>query len=72
MTTNGITELEPQYSLTALDRCDMCGAQAYVQVTMASGELLFCAHHAAEYREKLEPQALAWLDETSRLDAERA
>jgi len=53
--------------LTAFDRCDSCGAQAYVRVTLASGELLFCAHHAAEFREKLEPQAVAWHDETSRL-----
>jgi hypothetical protein len=54
-------------SLTALDRCDSCGAQAYVRVTLASGELLFCAHHAAEFKDKLQPQALAWHDETARL-----
>jgi len=36
--------------LTATDRCDRCGAQAYVRATMASGaELLFCAHHGREY-----------------------
>lgn len=32
--------------LTALDRCDRCGAQAYARYRLASGsELLFCAHH---------------------------
>lgn len=31
--------------LTALDRCDQCGAQAYVMVKGISGELSFCAHH---------------------------
>jgi hypothetical protein len=37
-------------SLTAADRCDRCGAQAFVRVTMTSGaELLFCAHHGREY-----------------------
>ncbi len=56
--------------LTALDRCDSCGAQAYVRVTLAAGELLFCAHHAAEVREKLQPQAVEWHDETDRLVAE--
>jgi len=27
------------------DRCDSCGAQALVLVTMRSGDLLFCGHH---------------------------
>jgi hypothetical protein len=53
--------------LTALDRCDYCGAQAYVKATLASGELLFCAHHAAEFKEKVQPIALDWHDESSRL-----
>ena len=42
--TDTIDELELP-SLTALDRCDSCGAQAYVRVTLASGDLLFGAHH---------------------------
>lgn len=41
-------------TFTALDRCDGCGAQAYVRVELANGaELLFCAHHAREHHEKL-------------------
>lgn len=31
--------------LTAHDRCDSCGAQAYVKVSGVSGELMFCSHH---------------------------
>jgi len=31
--------------LNAFDRCDRCGAQAYVMVKGATGELLFCGHH---------------------------
>jgi len=58
--------------LTALDRCDSCGAQAYVRVTLATGELLFCAHHAARFKEKLSGSALAWHDESSRLQDELA
>jgi hypothetical protein len=53
--------------LSALDRCDYCGAQAYVKATLANGELLFCAHHATEFKEKLQPVALEWHDESSRL-----
>jgi len=54
-------------TLSALDRCDLCGAQAYVRVTLATGELPFCGHHGAKFKEKLEPTALRWEDQTSRL-----
>jgi hypothetical protein len=53
--------------LTALDRCDYCGAQAYVKATLATGELLFCNHHAKEFEAKLRPAALEWHDESARL-----
>ena len=37
-------------TLTAVDRCDRCSAQAYVRATLhAGGELLFCAHHGRSY-----------------------
>ena len=40
------TMIEHQ-ALTTADRCDRCGAQAYVRITLRNGgELLFCAHHA--------------------------
>lgn len=55
--------------LTTLDRCDACGAQAYVRVHLAFGELLFCAHHASKHGAKLRPAALNWHDETDRLHA---
>lgn len=65
---NTVDELErPAQLLTALDRCDYCGAQAYVKATLASGELLFCNHHAQEFKAKLQPTALEWHDESSRL-----
>ena len=34
-----------EFVLSALDRCDACGSQAYVQATGVAGSLLFCAHH---------------------------
>lgn len=52
--------------LTAADRCDRCGAQAYMRVTlMSGGELLFCAHHARVHQDKLKQVALRIQDETS-------
>ena len=56
--------------LTAADRCDRCGAQAYVRVVLPSGELLFCAHHAREHAEKFAAVATQVQDETDRLRAE--
>ena len=34
-----------EWVLTANDRCDSCDAQAYVQVTGVTGDLVFCNHH---------------------------
>lgn len=40
--------------LLAVDRCDRCGAQAKVRVTLSSGgELLFCGHHARDHEDKI-------------------
>ena len=47
------TTLTPT-AFTAADRCDRCGAQAYVRATLpGGGELLFCAHHGKQYADKL-------------------
>jgi hypothetical protein len=55
-------------ALTAADRCDRCGAQAYLRVELASGlELLFCAHHAREHEDKLREIAVTLTDETHKL-----
>lgn len=54
--------------LTAADRCDRCGAQAYIRVTMPSGgELLFCAHHGRAHEAKLREISLTYQDDTARL-----
>jgi len=58
-------------NLTAADRCDRCGARAYVLVRLISGgELLFCAHHGREHLPKLQDLAKNIQDETSRLTPE--
>ncbi|MGH3341896.1 MAG: DUF7455 domain-containing protein [Carbonactinosporaceae bacterium] len=60
--------LAPTKPLTARDRCDRCGAQAYLRVVLVSGgELLFCAHHGKQYRENLEKVAAEIHDESSKL-----
>jgi hypothetical protein len=55
-------------ALTAADRCDRCGAQAYLKVELHSGgELHFCAHHAREHGDALKAVAASFVDETHRL-----
>jgi hypothetical protein len=56
--------------LTALDRCDRCGAQAYVRTVLSGGsELLFCSHHWHENEPRLRELAVEIHDETGRLAA---
>jgi hypothetical protein len=62
-----IEEPEARETLTALDRCDVCGAQAYIRVELASGDLIFCSHHGNEKKAQLEPVAVSWHDESSKL-----
>jgi len=58
--------------LTASDRCDRCGAQAYVKVVLTSGgDLLFCGHHAKAHLDKVRPLAESIVDTTHTIDADR-
>jgi hypothetical protein len=55
-------------TLKAVDRCDSCGAQAYIRAVMPGGsELLFCGHHGRRHEPKLRPLTVEWHDETNRL-----
>lgn len=57
--------------LTAADRCDRCGAQAYIRARLTTGgELLFCAHHGRAHLDKLKDIAVAIDDQTDRLHAD--
>ncbi len=54
--------------LTATDRCDRCGAQAYIRATMASGfDLLLCNHHFVENEAQLREIAADIHNESDRL-----
>lgn len=56
------------HRLSAADRCDRCGAQAYIRARLSSGgELYFCAHHGRQHLPKLAGQASEIHDETDRL-----
>ena len=55
--------------LTVSDRCDRCGAQAFVRVYLGEGSALqFCAHHFHEHEGKLRNIALDIQDESAELN----
>ena len=59
-------------ALTAYDRCDRCGAQAYLRAVMPSGtSLLFCGHHGNAHRPSLLVAGAALHDETEKLTIKR-
>lgn len=54
--------------LTASDRCDRCGARAYLRVVLpGGGELLFCAHHGRAHESALRAVEAEILDESETL-----
>jgi hypothetical protein len=59
-------------TLTLMDRCDSCGAQAFLRATMPSGTaLLFCGHHGNAHRPALVVAGADIHDETDRLTVAR-
>lgn len=67
--STAVEDVTQPAALTTSDRCDSCGAQAYIRVAIGSSELLFCAHHGRRHQAKLESVATEWHDESSRLNA---
>jgi hypothetical protein len=55
--------------LTLQERCDSCGAQAFVAVTFPTGsELLFCGHHYRKHEAALASQGVSVHDERDRIN----
>ena len=61
--------LNPTAELTAHDRCDKCGAQAFHRAVLVAGELLFCSHHARKYASTLSQVALRIDDGSARINS---
>lgn len=56
-------------ALTGADRCDRCGARAYIRVVLpGGGELLFCAHHGRAHQAALRAVEADIHDETESLE----
>ena len=63
------TTLLERAPLTIADRCDSCGAQAFIRAVFTSGELTFCGHHGRQHQAVLERTALAFEDATATINA---
>lgn len=57
-----MTMVDTHAPLSALDRCDKCGAQAKIRATLANGELYFCGHHGREVKNSLVHQSVVVYD----------
>lgn len=56
--------------LTAADRCDRCGARAYVRALLpGGGELLFCAHHGRAHEAALRAREAEIQDQSHALES---
>jgi hypothetical protein len=64
---DGDAPAEDHPELRVADRCDQCGAQAFLVARMSSSDLLFCGHHAARHLEALTEQGATIFDFRDRL-----
>lgn len=56
-------------TLTRQDRCDRCGAQAFVRATLTDDlTLLFCGHHYRNHQDGLAAAGARIHDERHRID----
>jgi hypothetical protein len=65
-------EVAVERQLKIADRCDSCGAQAFVLVKGMSGELMFCGHHYKKNEAALIKFAYEIIDERDSINAHSA
>jgi hypothetical protein len=53
--------------LVIADRCDRCGAQAFIIASKGDYELLFCLHEGNKHMEKLKESGFDIMDQSGRL-----
>jgi len=63
-----MTTTVAERELTLNDRCDACQAAAKVVATLLNGELMFCGHHAREYKTSLKEKSLKVYDPEGVID----
>lgn len=54
--------------LRVADRCDKCGAEAFVLAKFVAGELMFCGHHFNEYELMIREKSYEIVDEREHIN----
>ena len=65
-------EKKQEKVLKIADRCDRCGAQAFVLATGVSGELMFCGHHYHKYEYSITQWAYNIVNELDTINGKSA
>lgn len=63
------TMMKSERQIKVSDRCDRCGAQAFVLVKLVAGVLQFCSHHYNQHAESLNKMAFEIVDERNHINA---
>jgi ribosomal protein S14 len=57
-----------EYIMDHSDRCDRCGAQAFVWAEGIAGDLMFCRHHFLKWEDSIRAWAFEIVDETAKIN----
>ena len=68
MTTDEVVEARERQTQTA-DRCDSCGAEAFVWINGINGDLYFCGHHFTKHEAKIREYAFEIVDDREFINA---
>ena len=63
---------EAQKVLKIADRCDRCGAQAFILARGIQGELMFCGHHYNKSKESIDSWAFEVINEIDTINEKSA
>jgi ribosomal protein L37E len=66
------TKKQEEKVLKIADRCDRCGAQAFVLATGVSGDLYFCGHHYNKYEYSITQWAYKIVNELDTINEKSA
>lgn len=59
-------------AINIADRCDRCGAQAFVLAKLVAGELYFCGHHFAKHEKDIREASFEIIDERNYINERSA
>ena len=70
-TSEEFEDAPQEYMMDHSDRCDRCGAQAFVWAEGIAGDLMFCRHHFLKHEETLTKISYEIIDESIKLEPQK-